>query len=111
MLKGRAVVLAILMMTSSLSLVLVNQVPSNIDISEDKIFTSSPEEKIPSFPSPGNPWIEESIFSRVSLGEEKIRVTVSTKKPASDAESYFDAVERDLLDVFLVVVGIKYQGI
>jgi len=46
MLKGRAVVLAILMMTSSLSLVLVNQVPSNIDISEDKIFTSSPEEKI-----------------------------------------------------------------
>ena len=78
MLKGRAVVLAILMMTSSLSLVLVNQVPSNIDISEDKIFTSSPEEKIPSFPSPGNPWIEESIFSRVSLGEEKIRVTVIT---------------------------------
>ncbi|MBT5639901.1 MAG: S8 family serine peptidase, partial [Euryarchaeota archaeon] len=66
------------MMTSSLSLVLVNQVPSNIDISEDKIFTSSPEEKIPSFPSPGNPWIEESIFSRVSLGEEKIRVTVIT---------------------------------
>ena len=37
MLKGRAVVLAILMMTSSLSLVLVNEVPSNIDISEDKI--------------------------------------------------------------------------
>tara|TARA_B110000263_G_scaffold94800_1_gene82922 strand:- start:2340 stop:8489 length:6150 start_codon:yes stop_codon:yes gene_type:complete len=31
-----------------------------------------------SFPSPGNPWIEDSLFSRVESGDDRVRVTVIT---------------------------------
>ena len=76
--KCRAVVLALLMMTSSLSLFLVSEPSSNNMIIEDPLLTVFSEEKVPSFPSPGNPWIEESLFHRINSGEDKLRVTVIT---------------------------------
>ena len=78
MYQSRAVVLALLMMTSSLSLMLVSEPNSNYDISEETIFTVLSDEKVPSFPSPGNPWVEDSLFSRINNGDDKIRVTVIT---------------------------------
>jgi len=78
MYQSRAVVLAFLMMTSSLSLILVSEPNSNYDISEETIFTVLSDEKVPSFPSPGNPWVEDSLFSRINNGDVKIRVTVIT---------------------------------
>ena len=76
--QSRAVVLALLMMTSSLSLILVSENPSTYDVREDIIVGGLSEAKAPSFPSPGNPWIEDSLFSRINSGEEEIRVTVIT---------------------------------
>jgi WD40 repeat protein len=69
-----------------------------VDISVDKIISAN--EKY----SANLDANELKVFGYEGKKGEKIRVTVSTKKPASDAESYFDAVERDLLDVFLVVL-------
>ena len=75
--QHRAVVLALLMLTSSISLLVYNEDKSTItgeNHNINTIFDDSPS----SFPSPGNPWIEESLNIRVESGVEKIRVTVIT---------------------------------
>ena len=78
MYRSRAVVLALLMMTSSLSLILVSEPNSNYDVSEETTFTVLSDKNVSSFPSPGNPWVEDSLFYRINSGEDKVRVTVIT---------------------------------
>ncbi len=93
--QRRAVVLALLMMSSSLSLILMSERSSNSDIIEDLSFSISPEEDPLSFPSPGNPWIEDSLFSRIDSGEDRLRVTVITW---SLAELNFWQLQNNALD-------------
>ena len=75
--QHRAVVLALLMLTSSISLLVYNEDKSTI-IEENHIINTIFDDSPSSFPSPGNPWIEESLNIRVESGVEKIRVTVIT---------------------------------
>ncbi len=75
--QRRAVVLTLLMLTSSVSLFgLENNY--NFPSDDSNVVFSMSESNEPSFPSPGNPWIEESINNRIESGQEEIRVTVIT---------------------------------
>ena len=75
--QRRAVVLTLLMLTSSVSLFgLENNY--NFPSDDSNVVFSMSESTEPSFPSPGNPWIEESINNRIESGQEEIRVTVIT---------------------------------
>lgn len=75
--ERRAVVLALLMLTSSIALLVNNEDNNAFSGKNDNLYTAL-DATIPSFPSPGNPWIEDSINIRVESGVEKIRVTVIT---------------------------------
>jgi subtilisin family serine protease len=75
--QQRAVILALLMLTSSVSLFVINDDFKAISKENDNSYSLS-EVDIYSFPSPGNPWIEDSLNIRVESGVEKIRVTVIT---------------------------------
>ena len=75
--QRRAVVLALLMLTSSIALLVNNEDNDAFSGKTDNLYTTL-DATIPSFPSPGNPWIEDSINIRVESGVEKIRVTVIT---------------------------------
>ena len=75
--RHRAVVLALLMLTSSISLLVYNEDKSAITEENHNVNTIFDDNTF-SFPSPGNPWIEESLNIRVESGVEKIRVTVIT---------------------------------
>ena len=77
MAQRSAVVLALLMLTSSITLMLDAEKQVS-DVSNEKILGVTIDTVIPSFPSPGNPWIEDTLFSRVESGEDKVRVTVIT---------------------------------
>jgi len=73
----RAVILALLMLTSTTALFTNNEDLVKFSDERDSNYISTDLDKI-SFPSPGNPWIEESIQHRINSGAEKIRVTVIT---------------------------------
>ena len=75
--QHRAVVLALLMLTSSIVLLVDNEDVDVILEENDNVYALL-DAGIPSFPSPGNPWIEESLNIRVESGVEKVRVTVIT---------------------------------
>ena len=75
--QRRAVVLAVLMLTSSIVLLVNNEDNDAFSEINDNLYTPL-DATIPSFSSPGNPWIEDSLNIRVESGVEKIRVTVIT---------------------------------
>ena len=75
--QRRAVVLALLMLTSSVALFINNDDSNSVSAENDNAYTIL-EVNAPSFPSPGNPWIEKSLEIRVESGVEMIRVTVIT---------------------------------
>ena len=75
--QRRAVVLTLLMLTSSISLFGLDN-DYNFPSDDSNVVFSMSESTEPSFPSPGNPWIEESINNRIESGQEEIRVTVIT---------------------------------
>ncbi len=75
--QRRAVVLTLLMLTSSVSLLINNEDFDNISEEDNSSYTLL-ETNSPSFPSPGNPWIEDSLNLRVESGAKEIRVTVIT---------------------------------
>ena len=75
--QRRAVVLSLLMLTSSISLMLDIDMQSS-DVPSEVILGVTTNLETHSFPSPGNPWIEDSLFSRVELGDDRVRVTVIT---------------------------------
>ena len=94
MAQRSAVVLALLMLTSSITLMLDAEKQVS-DVSNEKILGVTIDTVIPSFPSPGNPWIEDTLFSRVESGEDKVRVTVITW---SLAELNFWQLQNNALD-------------
>ena len=75
--QRRAVVLSLLMLTSSISLMLDIDMQSS-DVPSEAILGVTTNLETHSFPSPGNPWIEDSLFSRVESGDDRVRVTVIT---------------------------------
>ena len=75
--QRRAVVLSLLMLTSSISLMLDIDMQSS-DVPSEVILGVTTNLETHSFPSPGNPWIEDSLFSRVESGDDRVRVTVIT---------------------------------
>ncbi len=75
--QRRAVVLSLLMLTSSISLMLDIDMQSS-DVPSEVILGVTNNLETHSFPSPGNPWIEDSLFSRVESGDDRVRVTVIT---------------------------------
>ena len=75
--QRRAVVLSLLMLTSSISLMLDIDMQSS-DVPSEVILGVTNNLEAHSFPSPGNPWIEDSLFSRVESGDDRVRVTVIT---------------------------------
>ena len=75
--QRRAVVLSLLMLTSSISLMLDIDMQSS-DVPNEVILGVTTNLESHSFPSPGNPWIEDSLFSRVESGDDRVRVTVIT---------------------------------
>ena len=75
--QRRAVVLTLLMLTSSASLFGLDN-DYNFPSDHSNVVFSMSDSNEPSFPSPGNPWIEESINNRIESGQEEIRVTVIT---------------------------------
>ena len=77
--QRRAAVLAVLMLTSSIVLLLNNEDNDAFSEINDNLYT--PLDAIPpSFPSPGNPWIEDSLNQRVESGVEKIEITYKGPK-------------------------------
>ena len=75
--QRRAVVLALLMLTSSVALFINNDDSNSVSAENDNAYAIL-EVNAPSFPSPGDPWIENSLEIRVESGVEMIRVTVIT---------------------------------